>query len=77
MSINLLIPWSCTHFQWMLLVSNEFTSQVVFLNVIFACLQHQAADSSVPDLSGVVDAAVNAASTIGISHTKVFLLEYL
>ena len=29
------------------------------------------------DLSGVVDAAVNVASTIGISQTEVHLLEYL
>ena len=57
------------------MVSYEFTSQVVFLNVIFACLQHQDVDSSVPNLSGVVDVAVNVASTIGISHTEVPLLE--
>ena len=50
---------------------------MVFLNVIFACLQHQDVESSVPDLSGIVDAAVNAASTIGISHSEVHLLEYL
>ena len=30
-----------------------------------------------PDLSGVVDVAVNDASTIGISHIEVHLLEYL
>ena len=48
-----------------------------FLNVIFACLQHQDVESSVPDLSGIVDAVVNAASTIGISHNEVHLLEYL
>ena len=50
---------------------------MVFLNVIFTCLQHQDVESSVSDLSGVVDAAVDAASTIGISHTEVHLLEYL
>ena len=48
-----------------------------FLNVIFACLQHQDVELSVPDLSGFVDATVNAASTIGISHIEVYLLEYL
>ena len=59
------------------MVSFEFTSQLVFLNVISACLQHRDVESSIPDLSGVVDAAVNVASTIGISHTEVHLLEYL
>ena len=59
------------------MVRFEFTSQVVFLNVIFACLQHQDVESSVLDLSGVVDAAFNATSTIGVSHTEVHLLEYL
>ena len=59
------------------MVSYVFTSQVVFLNVIFACLQHQDVESSMPDLSGIVDAAVNATSTIGISHSEVHLLEYL
>ena len=59
------------------MVSYEFTSQVVFLNVIFSCLQHQDVQSSVPDLSGVVDVVVNVAPTIGISHAKVHLLEYL
>ena len=77
MTMNLLIPRQCTHFQLQLLVSFEFTSQLVFLNVIFTCLQHQDVESSVPELSGVVDVAVNAASTIGISHTEVYLLEYL
>ena len=48
-----------------------------FLNVIFACLQHQDVESSMLDLSGIVDATVNSASTIGISHTEVHLLEYL
>ena len=62
---------------WQLLVSYVFTSQVVFLNVIFACLQHQDVESSVPDLSGIVDAVVNVASTMGISHIEVHLLEYL
>ena len=33
-----------------------------FLNVIFACLQHQDVESFVPELSGIVDAEVNAAS---------------
>ena len=50
---------------------------MVFLNVIFACLQHQDVESSVQDLSGIVDDVVNAASTIGISHTEIHLLEYL
>ena len=50
---------------------------MVFLNVIFACLQHQDVESSMPELSGIVDVAVNAASTIGISHTEVHQLEYL
>ena len=50
---------------------------MVFLNVIFACLQHQHVDSSMPDLSGIVDAAGNATSTIGTSHSEVHLLEYL
>ena len=50
---------------------------MVFLNVIFACLQHHDVESSVQNLSGVVDAAINDASTIGISHTEVHLLEYL
>ena len=59
------------------MVSYEFTSQVVFLNVIFACLQHHDVESYVPELSGFVDAAVNVASTIGLSHTEVHLLEYL
>ena len=64
--------------QWQLLVSYEFTSQVVFLNVIFTCLQHQDVESFVPELSGIVDATVNAASTIiGIIQTKVHILEYL
>ena len=56
--------------------NNVFTSQVVFLNVIFACLQHRDVESSMPDLSGILDAAVNVASTIGISHSEVHLLEY-
>ena len=60
-----------------MLVSYEFTSQVVFLNIIFACLQHQDVESSMLDLSGIVDAAVNSASTIGIIHNEVHLLEYL
>ena len=30
-----------------------------------------------PYLSGVVDAAMDVASTIGISHSEVHLLEYL
>ena len=47
-----------------------------FLNVIFACLQHQDVESFMLDLSGIVDSAVNAASTIGISHSEVHLLEY-
>ena len=50
---------------------------MVFLNVIFTCLQHQDVDSSVPEVSGVVDVVFNAASKIGISHTEVHLLEYL
>ena len=50
---------------------------MVFLNLIFTCLQHQDVESSMPDLSGIVDVVVNAASTIGISHTEVHLLEYL
>ena len=50
---------------------------MVFLNVIFTCLQHQDVESPMLDLSGIVDAIVNVASTIGISHTKVHLLEYL
>ena len=65
------------YFQWQLLVSYEFTSQLVFLNVIFACLHHQDVESFMPDLSGIVDAVVSAASTIGISHTEVHILEYL
>ena len=54
-----------------MLVSYKVTSKVVFLNVIFTCLQDQDVESSVPDLSGIVDATVNAASTIGISRTEV------
>ena len=50
---------------------------MVFLNVIFACLQHQDVESSVPDLSGIVDATVNATSKIGIRHSEVHILEYL
>ena len=40
------------------------------------CLKHQDVESSMEDLSGVVDVVVNAASTIGIIHTEVHLLEY-
>ena len=50
---------------------------MVFLNVIFACLQHRDVESSVPDLSGIVDAVFNAASTTGMIHSEVHLLEYL
>ena len=50
---------------------------MVFLSVIFVCLQHQDVESSVPDLSGIVDATVNATSTIGIIHIEVHILEYL
>ena len=67
MTMNLLIPRYCTHFQWQLLVRFEFTSQLVFINVIFACLHHHDVESSVPDLSGVVDVAINVASRIEIS----------
>ena len=57
------------------MVSFEFTSQLVFLNVIFS--SQKDVESSMPELSGVVDVAVNVAYTIGISHTEVHLLEYL
>ena len=50
---------------------------MVFLNVIFACLHHQDVESSMLELSGVVNASVNAAYAIGISHTEVHLLEYM
>ena len=50
---------------------------MVFLNVIFTCLYPQDVESSMLDLSGIVDAVVNATSTIGISYTEVHLLEYL
>ena len=50
------------------MVSFEFTSQLVFLNVIFACLQHQDVESFVSEISGVFDDVVNDAYTIGTSH---------
>ena len=38
---------------------------------VFACLQHQDGDSSMLDLSGVVDVVIDVASTMGISHIEV------
>ena len=42
-----------------------------FLMFFLACLQHHDGESYVPDISEVVDDAVNIAYTTGISHTKV------